>query len=646
VSGTGVVTGIAVGGPVTITATSEGQSGTGAITIMPAPVASVSVTPAAASLTAGFTQQLAATPKDAAGNALTGRTVTWASSNVGVASVGAAGLVTGSAVGGPVTITATSEGHSGSAAITVTPVPVASVSLNPATASITTGLTQQFTAIPKDAAGNALSGRAVTWSSSDVGVAPVSATGLATGVAAGGPVTISATSEGRSGTATITVTASAGNGPLRRGNSPYFFTDGTGRAVLLVGSHTWMNFQDASFTDPPPAFNWPGYLDFFEQHHHNFIRLWRWEQASGSTDTPTPNDLWFAPMPYLRSGPGTARDGKPKFNLTQFNPAYFARMRQRILDAGQRGIYVSIMLFDGWSIEDKSGAGNPWLGHPLHRDNNSNGIDGDPNYDGQGLETHTLQIPAIVALQEAYVRQVVDAVNDLDNVLYEISNESRLGAEAWQGHMIAYIKQYEASKPKQHPVGMTALYPGGNNADLLASAADWISPNGSMTNPPAADGRKVILNDSDHLCGTCSVEPWVWESLTRGLNPISMDPYDGAFPTATQYNLSDPAWELVRRNLGYARTYATRMNLAAMQPRGDLASSGYCIAHVGREYLVYLPPETNGSVTVDLSGATSPLTVEWFDPSTGQTTTGGTTPGGTARSFSAPTSGDAVLYLH
>ena len=436
-------------------------------------------------------------------------------------------------------------------------------------------------------------------------------------------------------------------GVLRVGSSPYFFTDGSGRAVYLTGSHTWMNFQDVSFTDPPPAFNWTGYLDFLEQHNHNFMRLWRWEEANGSTETP--GNLWFTPMPYLRPGPGTARDGKPKFNLSQFNPAYFARMRQRVVDAGQRGIYVSIMLFDGWSIEDKGGIGNPWFGHPFQRDNNVNGIDGDPNYDDQGLETHTLQFPALVALQEAYVRQVVDAVNDLDNVLYEISNESRpgTGAEAWERHMIAYVKQYEAGKPNQHPVGMTALYPGGNNADLFASAADWISPNGSMTDPPAADGRKVILNDSDHLCGTCFVEPWVWESLTRGLNPIFMDPYDGAFPLQEQHDLSDPALESVRRNLGYARTYATRMNLAAMQPRGDLASSGYCLANPvaqGAEYLIYLP--SGGSVTVNLSASPGTLTVEWFDPGTGQVTAGGTITGGASPSFTAPTSGDAVLYLH
>src|SRR6185436_1177093 len=176
----------------------------------------------------------------------------------------------------------------------------------------------------------------------------------------------------------------------------------------------------------------------------------------------------------------------------------------------------------------KDRSGNPWPGHPFQRDNNINGIDGDPSGTGEGLTTHTLNVGTLVALQEAYARQVVDAVNDLDNVLYEISNESRpgTGAEAWQGHMIAYVKQYEAGKPKQHPVGMTALYPDGNNAALYASAADWISPTDNPFSPTRSDGRKVILNDTDHDCGICFNEPWVWESFMQGLNVLLMDPYD------------------------------------------------------------------------------------------------------------------------
>src|SRR5438093_6549942 len=122
-----------------------------------------------------------------------------------VATVSASGLVTGKAAG-TATITATSEGKSGPSTITVTPVPVASVTITPATATIQTGQTVQLTATPKDANGNPLTGRTVTWASSAASVASVNATGLVTGTVVG-MATITATSEGQNGTAAITVTA-------------------------------------------------------------------------------------------------------------------------------------------------------------------------------------------------------------------------------------------------------------------------------------------------------------------------------------------------------------------------------------------------------------------------------------------------------
>src|SRR3989449_1141892 len=115
------------------------KSDTASVTVAcPTPVASVSVGPAAASVQVAGTVQLTATLKDANGTPLTGRAVTWVSSNTSVATVSTAGLVTGK-VAGSATITAASEGQSGTAAITVTvapPVPVATVSVSPPAASI------------------------------------------------------------------------------------------------------------------------------------------------------------------------------------------------------------------------------------------------------------------------------------------------------------------------------------------------------------------------------------------------------------------------------------------------------------------------------------------------------------------------------
>ncbi|HTT28255.1 MAG TPA: Ig-like domain-containing protein [Solirubrobacteraceae bacterium] len=207
VTGTGLVTAMGAG-TATVIATSESKVGTAAITVSAVPVASVTIAPSTANVPVGQTVQLTATTRDASGNVLTGRVITWSTSNAGVASVTGSGQVTGNAAGTS-TITAASEGVSGTAVITVpTPVPVASVTIAPSTANVTVGQTAQLTATTRDASGNVLTGRVITWSTSNAGVASVNGSGLVTGNAAG-TATITATSEGVNGTAGITVPAPA-----------------------------------------------------------------------------------------------------------------------------------------------------------------------------------------------------------------------------------------------------------------------------------------------------------------------------------------------------------------------------------------------------------------------------------------------------
>src|SRR5436305_8106456 len=196
VSNSGLVSGVTPG-TATITATSEGKSGTSSITVTNVPVATVAGTPPSASVPVGQTVQLTATPKDANGAPLSGRTVTWSSANTAVATVSNSGLVSG-VTPGSATITATSEGKSGTSSISVTNVPVATVEVTPPSASVQAGQTVQLTATPKDAGGNPLSGRTVTWSSSNTAGATVGKGRSVDGVPPG-TATITATSEGKSG---------------------------------------------------------------------------------------------------------------------------------------------------------------------------------------------------------------------------------------------------------------------------------------------------------------------------------------------------------------------------------------------------------------------------------------------------------------
>jgi hypothetical protein len=113
------------------------------------------------------------------------------------------------------------------------------------------------------------------------------------------------------------------------------------------------------------------------------------------------------------------------------------RKRKR---AQQHGIYVSVVLFQSLNSSSKKKKSTSWTAHPFNRENNINGLNGDANGDGIGDEIFSAAIPAVTSFQEAYVRKVVDTLNDLDNVLYEINGEGPLGSAAWQNYFINYLK--------------------------------------------------------------------------------------------------------------------------------------------------------------------------------------------------------------
>ena len=352
--------------------------------------------------------------------------------------------------------------------------------------------------------------------------------------------------------------------------NPRYFTDGSGKAIYLTGSHNWNNLQDIGTSDLPPVFDYNAYLDFMIAKNHNFMRMWAWEEAKSPDISYWSLRGWRSPNAFARTGPGNALDGKPKFNLRQFNQSYFDRLRARVIAARDKGIYVSIMLFQGCSISAVVG----WIAHPFNVNNNIDGINGDIDGNGGGEETDTLSIPVVTDIRKSYIRKVIDTVNDLDNVLYEIVNESPGQSTNWQYEMINYIKSYEASKPKQHPVGMTFQYPTeygyASNSNLFNSPAGWISPNGADgydSNPPAATGAKVIIADVDHIWPPAPQRVWIWKCFLRGLNPILMDLYDYGARDPTLYHsegcYSVAGQEAMRKNMGYTLTYANKMNLVS-----------------------------------------------------------------------------------
>jgi hypothetical protein len=446
----------------------------------------------------------------------------------------------------------------------------------------------------------------------------------------------------------------------------------------------------AEAPEEPERMDFDAYLRFLTERGHNLIRLWRWEQfrsqAAGGN-----YHLDMSPQPWARTGPGTAKDGRPRFDLEQFDEAYFARLRHRVVQAGEAGIYVDVLLFDGWALH-LSPPPDSIEGHPFHARNNVNGVDARSIDDLQVLPLD----PHVEAIQRAFVTRVVDTLHDLPNVLWEVANESSgdgsvtqefaefLGmpeppswgdSTAWQYWVIDVVRQHERDRGyDRHPIGMTMQFPVRDqtrvNEPLLASRADWISPGYDddrftggrhpmepgaepsrwFADPPVADGRKVVISDTDHYAPGGGDALWAWKSFLRGYHPILMDfgliggvePSGAAAPEAGAPPFG--LYEAARYAMGETRRCAERISLVDTEPRTDVASTGYALVHPGCAVLA-LQPEGGEPFTVELGPGR--WSVEWFD-----VTRRGTTPADAVEvsgpgpvPFAAPFDGPAVLHL-
>jgi trimeric autotransporter adhesin len=247
----GLVTAVDTGAA-TITATdpSSMDSGSAVITVLPAVLLAITVSPPAADLPAGETQQLVASGLYSDGtNVDVTDSVTWSSSSNTTATVSSTGLVTALANGAAaITATDPSTGIEGAAAVTVLPAVLLAVTVTPPAADLPVGETQQLVATGDYSDGSTqVLTDSVTWSTSDSATATVSSTGLVTAVA-NGPATITATDTSSSieGTAAIVVLPAV---LLSISVSPTPISVGQYDAVQLTATGTYSNLSTAIITD-------------------------------------------------------------------------------------------------------------------------------------------------------------------------------------------------------------------------------------------------------------------------------------------------------------------------------------------------------------------------------------------------------------
>jgi len=201
VSESGVVTAIGEGYTY-IRAESGTKAGTGVLDVLPAPVATVAISPGAMSLTEGTSHQFSAVAKDAAGRELSGRLVTWSTSDASIATVDGSGRVTAMGVG-RAAIRATVEEMWDAVELSVTAAPITQITISPAAGVIEIGEVKQYAAVVTDALGRPVQNAPVQWSVDNPN-ATITAGGVLTGMK-NGYVTITASSGGVSTSVAATI---------------------------------------------------------------------------------------------------------------------------------------------------------------------------------------------------------------------------------------------------------------------------------------------------------------------------------------------------------------------------------------------------------------------------------------------------------
>ncbi len=213
-------------------------------------------------------------------------------------------------------------------------------------------------------------------------------------------------------------------------------------------------------------FDYVRYLDALAAYGLNYTRVWPGgclemvgEYYPGNPVGPRPSRTI---VPWARSSIPSCVYGGNKYDLDKWNPEFFARLKDYIVKAGERGIVVEVNFFN-------SQYSHRWPLHPLYYENNIQGV-GKCDY----KDVQTLKYPDLVRRQSEYVSKVTEEVNAYDNVILEICDEPSnftpyAEAGPWVGHLLQVVHDAEGRLPKKHLVAQMVEGPIGGPIDFSGS---------------------------------------------------------------------------------------------------------------------------------------------------------------------------------
>lgn len=433
---------------------------------------------------------------------------------------------------------------------------------------------------------------------------------------------------------------------LHTKNPHYFLFRGKAVALITSGEH-YGAVLNGDFDNKK-------YLMTLAADGLNYTRIFGgiYVEVPGKSFGIQRNDLAPLPgrfiSPWMRSeAPGYAGGGN-KFDLTRWNPEYFARYKQYLADASKLGIVVEISLFSSYYGQQQ------WDISPLNPTNNVNRLDATDWKKAQTIETGNL-----LKFQEAYVRKLVREANEFDNVIFEIQNEpwsdrpqmvdvvnpylQKPGRDqypnsieiadelssAWQERVAEWITSEEASLPNKHLVAQNysnfrfpvrKLLPQASVVNFHYAYPEAATENYGLEKALSYDETGFLGRDDD------AYRRQAWNFMLSGGG--AFDALDYSFsPGHEDGSDNEPngpggGSAAFRKQLGILKNFLQRFDLVELKL--DRQTVKLCMGAIprvlsnpGREYAIYL--DGNGPAELHLDLPRGNYSAEWLNGKTGST---------------------------
>ncbi len=442
-----------------------------------------------------------------------------------------------------------------------------------------------------------------------------------------------------------------------------------GKPILLVGDSITQGWMELGVN-----FDQRGYVDALAKRGINVLLLWSYIGiVNQSTDERIGYDspeLW----PWIRE-PRTspvqsgfaAHHDDGLFNLARFNSVYFDQLDELIHYANINSIVVVIQVHDGWTK-------TRFDGHPFNQAN------GGPLTDkAQFVELFDYDHEMPASLDPGWTRQqkhqfylerfcerLIQSTADTPNVLFEIFNEGEWydprRLRAFQKHFLDFFST-RTSKPLMINDDHLRGVPGFRNepkADLLSHhTPQWQDlPEAKVffdhysRQFDATPDKPLFFSETvpSYTGGDAAAEAGLlrllWGTTLAGASVLIQNDTSYGFDLRSAMAARSVQRDRILDLEGHAaRFFRQNLDLTTLKPQGKLASTGICLAAIGKEYVVFAPQ--GKQFTVNLSAAKNvTLTVHWYNPRTGQYQNALPVMGGLeSQVFIPPFNSDAILHL-